>query len=128
MACVLANPLSKVLIGRYLSQIPLSEVLGFALPTPFDQMTLVSLEVAAVILTSSHMMILGLYNALTKKNKNSTLKKLWGLMPVVLINVDLYLVYTYSEWAWHNTGYVILMLTPVISLINCRQIVCNVTD
>jgi hypothetical protein len=32
-----------------------------------------------------------------------------------------------SDWAWANPGYVIIMTFPIISLINSRQIVCNVT-
>ena len=37
------------------------------------------------------------------------------------------LIFGWSNWAWNNSGYVIVMMTPVISLINSRQIVCNVT-
>jgi len=35
-------------------------------------------------------------------------------------------VFQYTDWAWAHAGYVTLMTIPVISLINSRQIVCNV--
>jgi len=33
-----------------------------------------------------------------------------------------------TDWAWSHSGYVTLMTIPVISLVNSRQIVCNVTE
>lgn len=74
------------------------------------------------------MIIVGIYNALSTPTKNSAFKKICGLFPMVLFCFDMYILYGYTEWAWQNTGYVILMNCPVISLIDCRQIVCNVTD
>jgi len=61
----------------------------------------------------------------TKKKPAFTV--LFGLIPLMQYYLCIYLIYAYTDWAWQNTGYVILMTTPIISLINCRQIVCNVT-
>jgi hypothetical protein len=44
---------------------------------------------------------------------------MWFLVHVFLFG--------WSDWAWANPGYVIIMTFPIISLINSRQIVCNVT-
>ena len=39
----------------------------------------------------------------------------------------LLIMFGLTEWAWKYPGYVCMMITPVISLINQRQIVCNFT-
>ena len=82
---------------------------------------------APAALTLSYMVFSGIYNALMATKKKPAISVLLGLIPLVQYYMSIYLVYTYSDWAWQNTGYVILMLTPVITLISCRQIVCNVT-
>ena len=37
------------------------------------------------------------------------------------------IMFLHTDWAWANPGYALLLLFPVYSLINSRQIVCNVT-
>ena len=37
------------------------------------------------------------------------------------------MMFFFSDWAWQNTGHAVLLLFPVYSLVNSRQIVCNVT-
>lgn len=37
-------------------------------------------------------------------------------------------IFNFTDWAWSHAGYVTIMMIPVFSLINSRQIVCNVTD
>jgi uncharacterized membrane protein len=48
-----------------------------------------------------------------------------GLIPVFLVYLDIYVIFTYTDWAWSHCGWVALMLSPIAALINCKQIVCN---
>jgi hypothetical protein len=49
-----------------------------------------------------------------------------GLVPIMSVLGALAILFTCTEWAWTHAGYVIIMLTPLQSLFNSRQIVSNV--
>jgi len=37
------------------------------------------------------------------------------------------LTFAVTEWAWDNPGHALLLMFPAFSLVNSKQIVCNVT-
>ena len=65
-----------------------------------------------------------IYNVWTQTKQNKVFT-MCGILPGVMVWIDLFLVFKYSEWAWTHCGWVCLMITPTMGLINCRQIVCN---
>lgn len=81
------------------------------------------------VLVSSCMSIcslaLAIYNALTHTKQRPRFMVLLGLIPLLLLASMFVLIFTFTEWAWTHCGYVTLMSTPVIGLINSRTIVCN---
>jgi len=70
---------------------------------------------------------IAVYNSLTQTSQRPRAKVLYGLIPFGLFMGMFYIMYTQTQWAWTYPGYVCMMVTPVISLINQRQIVCNFT-
>ena len=37
-------------------------------------------------------------------------------------------MFLHTDWAWANPGYAILLMFPVYTLVNSRQIVCNISQ
>jgi hypothetical protein len=67
------------------------------------------------------------YNSFTMTQRRPRIRVLFGLIPIVLYTGMFVIMFTQTEWAWIYPGYICMMVTPVISLINQRQIVCNFT-
>ena len=55
------------------------------------------------------------------------IKVVLGLTPAAMWVGTYCLLFTVTDWAWTHPGYVVMLTAPTISLINCRQIICNVT-
>ena len=73
-------------------------------------------------------LITSVYNALAYTSLRPRVKVLKGLIPMLLCLSMFWWIFNFTDWAWSHAGYVTIMMIPVISLINSRQIVCNVTD
>jgi hypothetical protein len=48
-----------------------------------------------------------------------------GLLPLVFYCNVFVCLFVFTDWAWSHCGYVIILVCPISSLINSRQIVCN---
>jgi hypothetical protein len=77
---------------------------------------------------STIQLITAFYNSLTLTKLTPRYRVLKGLIPMVLVLLMVYCVFGFTSWAWSFPGYAHLMMVPVVSIINSRQIVCNVTD
>jgi hypothetical protein len=89
-------------------------------------MKIITVLVVAMTIATVNNVLVGIYNSYTQTEKRPRISVLTGLMPGVMYGLSFWLTFEYSDWAWTHAGYVIMMQTPVISLINCRQIVSNV--
>lgn len=72
--------------------------------------------------------ITAVYNSLVYTKLKPRISVLKGLIPLFLFCKIFVLLFTFTEWAWNNAGYVTLMVFPIVSLLNSRQIVCNVAN
>lgn len=88
----------------------------------------VSLNVVVVIVLSSVTILTSIYNAISTTEIRPRILVLKGLMPLVMYTNMFYLIFRYTDWAWTHAGYVVMMSCPIVSLINSRQIVCNVAN
>ena len=70
---------------------------------------------------------MSIYNSLAHTHVTPRVKVLKGMFPMVMYFGAWGLAYAFSDWAWDNAGFMTLLSAPTISLINSRQIVCNVT-
>ena len=69
-----------------------------------------------------------IFNALVATKYSPRIVVLKGLTPLAMTMMTFVALFGFTEWAWSHPGYVIIMTCPLVSLINSRQIVCNVAD
>lgn len=67
----------------------------------------------------------GVINALRVTEVRPRIMVLKGLLPLVFYCNALVCLFVFTDWAWSHCGYVIILVCPISSLINSRQIVCN---
>lgn len=103
------------------------EVLRQFLPPQILQLKLLTLQILTATFSSTLHFFTSIKNTLAHTKVTPKFKALDGLMPMVMWVLIHWFMFKWSDWAWLNPGYVIIMTFPVISLINSRQIVCNVT-
>ena len=48
-------------------------------------------------------------------------------VPILFYIAAFLLTFAVTEWAWANPGHQLLLMFPAYSLVNSKQIVCNVT-
>jgi len=107
------------------SQIPgLNEIL----PTWIAELNILALQIFCMVVASSAQIATAIYNSITITQMKPKVMVLRGLFPQLLYTIMIILIFSFTDWAWTHCGYVTLMMCPIISLINSRQIVCNVTN
>ena len=67
----------------------------------------------------------GVINALRVTEVRPRVLVLKGLLPLVFYCNMFVCLFVFTDWAWTHCGYVIILVCPISSLINSRQIVCN---
>jgi hypothetical protein len=96
------------------------EVLRSFLPAEILQFKLLSLQILTATTVSTIQFITSIKNTLANTKVTPKTRALDGLMPMVMWVLIHWFLFGWSEWAWANPGYVIIMTFPVISLINSR--------
>ena len=94
----------------------------------FHDWMLISLSNLIAVTVSVIQLTTSVYNALVHTPHRPRFKVLKGLIPMVLAVSMFWWIFHFTDWAWSHAGYVTIMMIPVFSLINSRQIVCNVAD
>lgn len=99
-----------------------------ALPEPFGSIIINQVIVGIATTISLFSVLTAIINALAATKYQPRIIVLKGLMPFVMYIMAIVVLFTSTEWAWTHPGYVTIMTCPLVSLINSRQIVCNVAD
>ena len=113
-------------LNRFLSSGTFRD-LGLApyLPEQMHDMKFFSVVVAFVALSGLATMLTSVHNVWTKTEMRPRVKAFGGTIPWFMLMVDAWVIFTYSEWAWQHGGFAVFILAPYLTMINCRQIVCN---
>lgn len=120
------SPLFGVVTGgKHLAKTTFNE-LGIPVPEPLGSYEVIIIVVIFMTFATVNNVLVGVYNSLMQTEQRPRFVVLIGLLPGFMYAFSTWLIFEYSDWAWTHAGWVILMQTPVISLINCKQIVCNV--
>ncbi len=69
----------------------------------------------------------GIVNVLRVTDVRPRVLVLKGLLPLVFYCNMFICLFVFTDWAWTHFGFVIMLVCPISSLINSRQIVCNFT-
>ena len=96
------------------------EILRHYLPTYILQLKLLTLQILTAVVASTVQVITSMRNTLAETKEVPKIRSFNGLMPMVMWLLVHVFMFGWSDWAWANPGYVIIMTFPVISLINSR--------
>jgi hypothetical protein len=89
---------------------------------------MVDILAIGVMTGSGLTLIQSVFNSLAHTKLKPRVLVFKGLVPMLMSLSTVIILFSYTEWAWQHPSYVILMVCPLFSLVNSRQIVCNVTD
>ena len=92
-------------------------------PSAVTNLTTTEIFVAFAVISGMISLVSSFYRAASIGG----LKVVWTTVPLWFYIGAIWILFTFTDWAWINPGYAVMILFPAYSLINSKQIVCNFT-
>jgi glycerol-3-phosphate acyltransferase PlsY len=119
-------PMNTATFKDVFSQSILATISGLA-SEPCDDWMAMNMLTCMIGLSSIATTLFHIFTVLSKTDSKPAIGALIGLIPVLEWWLMLFCIFGFTEAAWTHTGLVIQGLTCTYSLLNCRQIVTNMS-